>query len=94
MIQDARGWCTGMTQKDGMMKDVGGGFRLGNTCTPVVDSCQYMAKPIQYFKVKKNIRKKKEEYSYNRLYMAMRKKKPQLYTTTWINLRNMLIEQK
>ena len=26
---------------------------MGNTCTPVVDSSQYMAKPIQYCKVKK-----------------------------------------
>ena len=32
----------------------GGGFRMGNTCTPVVDSCQCMAKPIQYCKVKIN----------------------------------------
>ena len=24
----------------------------GNACTPMVDSCQYMAKPIQYCKVK------------------------------------------
>ena len=31
----------------------GGGFRMGNTCTPVADSCQCMAKPIQYCKVKK-----------------------------------------
>ena len=38
-IQDAWGWCTGMTQRDGMGKEVGGGFRMGNTCTPVVDSC-------------------------------------------------------
>ena len=30
----------------------GGGFMFGNTCTPVVDSCQCMAKPIQYCKVK------------------------------------------
>ena len=30
----------------------GRGFRIGNTCTPVVDSCQCMAKPIQYCKVK------------------------------------------
>ena len=29
----------------------GGGFRMGNTCTPGADSCQYMAKPIQYCKV-------------------------------------------
>ena len=32
---------------------VGGGFRVGNSCTPVVDSCQCMAKPIQHCKVKK-----------------------------------------
>ena len=33
---------------------VGGGFRVGNSCTPVVDSCQCMAKPIQYCKEKEN----------------------------------------
>ena len=38
-IQDARGWCTGMTQRDGMGREVGGGFRMGNTCTPVADAC-------------------------------------------------------
>ena len=37
-----------MTQRDDMGKEVGGGFRVGNSCTPVVDSCQCMAKPIQY----------------------------------------------
>ena len=26
MIQDARGWCTGMTQRDGMGREVGGGW--------------------------------------------------------------------
>ena len=35
-----------------MGREVGGGFRIGNSCTPVVDSCQCMAKPIQYCKVK------------------------------------------
>ena len=38
-IQDAWGWCTGMTQRDGMGREVRGGFRIGNTCTPVADSC-------------------------------------------------------
>ena len=38
-IQDAWDWCTGMTQRDGMGREVGGGFRMGNTCTPVADSC-------------------------------------------------------
>ena len=33
-----------------MGREVGGGFRMGNTCTPTVDSCQCMAKPIQYCK--------------------------------------------
>ena len=51
MIKDAWGWCTGMTQRDGMGREVGGGFRMGNMCTPVVDSCWCMAKPIQYYKV-------------------------------------------
>ena len=51
MIQDALGWCTGMTLRGGMGREGGGGSRMGNTWTPVVDSCHCMAKPIQYFKV-------------------------------------------
>ena len=53
MTQDAQGWCTGMTQRDGIGREVGGGFRMENACTPVADSCQCMAKPIQYCKEKK-----------------------------------------
>ena len=34
---------------------------FGIACTPVVDSCQRMAKPIQYCKVKIKIKKKKKE---------------------------------
>ena len=34
-------------------KGEGGGFRMGNTCKPVADSFRYMAKAIQYCKVKK-----------------------------------------
>ena len=30
--------CTGTTQRDGMGREEGGGFRMGNTCIPVVDS--------------------------------------------------------
>ena len=30
MILDAWGWCTGMTQRDGMGREEGGGFRMGN----------------------------------------------------------------
>ena len=51
-IQDFGGWCTVMTQRDVMGRVVGSGFMFGNACTPVVDSCKYMAKPIQYCKVK------------------------------------------
>ena len=40
-IQDTG--CLGLvhweTQRDGMEKEEGGGFRIGNTCTPVADSC-------------------------------------------------------
>ena len=33
-------------------REEGGGFMFGIACTPMVDSCQCMAKPIQYCKVK------------------------------------------
>ena len=33
---------------------------FGNACTPVVDSCQSMAKPIQYCKVKKEKKRKRK----------------------------------
>ena len=70
MIQGARGWCTGITQRDGMGREVGGGFRMGNICTPVVDSCQCMAKPIQYCKVKK-LKKKVSATPTSSLYEAI-----------------------
>ena len=38
-IQDPWGCCTGMTRRDGTGREVGGGFRMGNTCTPMADSC-------------------------------------------------------
>jgi len=44
MRQGAQGWCTGMTQRDGMGRDVGGRFWMGNTCVHMADSCQYLAK--------------------------------------------------
>ena len=42
--QGDQGWCTGMTLRDGMGREVGGRFRMGNTCTPMADSCECMAK--------------------------------------------------
>ena len=35
----AQGWCTGITLGDGMGREVGGGFWMGNTCAPVADLC-------------------------------------------------------
>ena len=40
----ARAWCTGKTQRDWVEKEVGGGIGMGNTCKPMADSCQCMAK--------------------------------------------------
>ena len=48
MILDAWGWCTGMTQRDGMAREVGGGFRMGGTGVPVADSFRCLAELIQY----------------------------------------------
>ena len=58
-IRDAWGWCTGTTQRDGTGREEGGGFRMGNMCIPVADSCWCMAKPIQYCQVKKKKEKKR-----------------------------------
>jgi len=44
MRQGAQGWCTRMTLRDGMGREVRRGFRMGSTCIPMADSCQYMAK--------------------------------------------------
>ena len=48
---DAWGWCTGTTQRDGMGREEGGGFRMGNTGISVADSFRYLAKLIEYCKV-------------------------------------------
>ena len=52
IIQGAQGWCTGMTLRDGMVHEVGEGFRMGNTCTPMADSCQCMARTTTILYVK------------------------------------------
>ena len=55
----------------------GGGRRVGNTCIPVADSFWYMAKPIQYCKVKKKQNKKKPSFS--------------AFLSIWINKQSMQI---
>ena len=45
------GWCTGTIQREGMGREEGGGFRMGNTGIPVADSFRYLGKLIQYCKV-------------------------------------------
>jgi len=44
MRQGAQGWCTEMTLRDGMGREVGERFRMENTCTPMAYSCECMAK--------------------------------------------------
>ena len=55
-----------MIQKDGMGREVGGGFRMGKTCTPMADSCQCMANPIQYC----NVKKKKVQFAFGNYVVA------------------------
>ena len=47
--------CSGLVHWDdpeGWDREGGGrGFRMGDTCIPMADSCQCMAKPLQYCKV-------------------------------------------
>ena len=44
MKQGAQGWCPGTTLSDGMGREMGGEFRIGNICTPMADSSESMAK--------------------------------------------------
>ena len=44
MRQGAQGWCTGMTQRDGIRREVWGAFRMGNTCASLADLCWCLAK--------------------------------------------------
>ena len=54
---------------------------MGNTCIPVADSCWYMAKPIQYCKVKKqNKIKKKKRISTKNLEKKRNKKNYMIIT--------------
>ena len=50
MKQDTQSQCPGTTQRDGVGREVGRGFKMGDTCTPVTDSCQCKQKPPQYCK--------------------------------------------
>ena len=47
----ARGWCTGMTQRDGMRGEVEGGFRMGTHVNPWLIHVNVWQKPLQYYKV-------------------------------------------
>ena len=47
-------------QRDGMGREKGGGFRMGNTCIPVADSFRYLAKQYNIVKFKNKIKKKEK----------------------------------
>ena len=47
----AQGWCAWMTQRDGMGREVGGGFRMGTHLDPWLIHVNVWQKPLQYCKV-------------------------------------------
>ena len=59
--QGTQSQCTGTTQRDGMGRGVGGGFRMGDTCTPVADSCQCMAKTTTNIVIRLQLKLKKQK---------------------------------
>ena len=50
-ISTVKTWAIKIWQRDGMGREEGGGFRMGNTCITVADSFWYLAKLIQLCKV-------------------------------------------
>ena len=61
----AQGWCTGMTQRDGTGREVGGGIGMGAHINPWLIHVNVWQKPLRYCKVislqliKTNEKKKK-----------------------------------
>ena len=51
MKQGAQGWCTGLTLRDGMGREVGGGFRMGTHVYPWLIHVNVWQNPLQYCKV-------------------------------------------
>ena len=44
MKQGTQSLCSGTTQRDGVEREMGGGFRIGGRmCTSMADSCQCVA---------------------------------------------------
>ena len=52
-----------------MGREVGGRVRMGNTCTPMADSCECMVKPPQYCRVISLQLKRKKSYDKPRQYI-------------------------
>ena len=44
MREGALGHCTRMTLRDGIAEEVGGAFRMEDTCTSMADSCHSITK--------------------------------------------------
>ena len=64
MRQGVQGQSPGMTLRDGMQREVRGRVRMGNTCTPMADSCECMEKTTTILKVYPPIKIKKKERKY------------------------------
>ena len=47
----AQGWCTRMTQRDGMEREVGGGIGWGTHVNPWLIHVNVWQKPLKYCKV-------------------------------------------
>ena len=51
MKQGTQSQCSGTTQRDGVGREVGWKFSMGDTCISMADSCPCMAKTITIYKV-------------------------------------------
>ena len=69
MRQGAQGWCTGMTQRDGMGREVGGGSGWGTHVHPCLIHVNVWQNPPQYYKVISfQLKKKKKQQEVGEFY--------------------------
>ena len=61
IIQGAQGWCTGITQKDGIGREVGGGFRMRTYVHPWQIKVNVWQNQYNSVKFKNKIKKKQNQ---------------------------------
>ena len=77
---------TGTTQRDGTGREEGGGFRMGNMCIPVENSCWYMQNQYNIVKLKNKVKSKKRKKNLKKIIIIIKEKEKYLILLIFFSL--------